>query len=221
MGLHLLEIYRSPNIGIFLKANDKVVLVPKGLAETKTKKVAEGLQVRASHTSVGGSRLLGPLISMNNNGVLVSRIVEDYELREIASATGLRVDRFESKFTAVGNLVVGNDRRTILSPILSHDDVRQVRDVLGTEVEVMSIHGFVQVGSMVVVTNRGAAVNPNLDEVETERLGRMLGVEAYPTSVNGGVPYVSSGLVANSMNAITGGLTTGPELVFMTRALKV
>jgi translation initiation factor 6 (eIF-6) len=48
MGLHLLEIYRSPNIGIFLKANDKVVLVPKGLAETKTKKVADGLQVRPS-----------------------------------------------------------------------------------------------------------------------------------------------------------------------------
>jgi translation initiation factor 6 len=158
---------------------------------------------------------------MNNNGVLVSRIAEDYELKEIASATGLKVERFESKFTAVGNLVVGNDRRTIMSPILGHEDVKQVRDVLGTEVQLMPIHGFVQVGSMVVVTNRGAAVNPNLDEPETERLGRLLDVEAYPTSVNGGVPYVSSGLVANSMNAITGDLTTGPELVFMTRALKI
>ena len=108
-----------------------------------------------------------------------------------------------------------------MSPILSHEDVRQVRDVLGTEVQVMPIHGFIQVGSMVVATNRGAAVNPNLDELETEKLGRVLDVEAYPTSVNGGVPYVSSGLVANSVNAITGGLTTGPEMVFMTRALKI
>jgi translation initiation factor 6 len=74
---------------------------------------------------------------------------------------------------------------------------------------------------MIVATNRGAAVNPNLNEEETERVGRALGVDAYPSSVNGGVPYVSSGLVANSMNAITGDLTTGPELIFMTRALKV
>ncbi len=221
MGLHLLEIYRSPNIGVFLKTNDKVVLVPKGLAETKTKKVTDGLQVEARHVSVAGSRLLGPLVSMNNNGVLVSRIIEDYELKEIASGTGLTVERFESKFTAVGNLVIGNDRGTIMSPILSPEDVRQVRDVLGTEVEMMPIQSFVQVGSMVVATNRGAAVNPNLNEEETERVGRALGVEAYPTSVNGGVPYVSSGLVANSMNAITGDLTTGPELIFMTRALRV
>src|SRR5215471_14906709 len=121
MGIHLLEIYRSPNIGIFLKANDTVALVPKGLAETKTKKVAEGLKVHAKHTSVAGSRLLGPLISMNNNGVLVSRIIEDYELKEIASGTQLNVERFASKFTAVGNLVVGNDRRTIMSPILTQE----------------------------------------------------------------------------------------------------
>jgi translation initiation factor 6 len=158
---------------------------------------------------------------MNNNGVLVSRIIEDYELKEIASGTGLNVERFESKFTAVGNLVVGNDRGTIMSPILSPEDIKQVRDVLGTEVEVMAIQRFVQVGSMIVATNRGAAVNPNLNEEETERVGRALGVDAYPSSVNGGVPYVSSGLVANSMNAITGDLTTGPELIFMTRALKV
>jgi translation initiation factor 6 len=221
MGLHLLEIYRSPNIGVFVKTNDKIVLVPKGLAETKTKKITDALKVEARHVSVGGSRLLGPLVSMNNNGVLVSRIIEDYELKEIASGTGLNVERFESKFTAVGNLVIGNDRGTIMSPILSPEDIKQVRDVLGTEVEVMAIQRFVQVGSMIVATNRGAAVNPNLNEEETERVGRALGVDAYPSSVNGGVPYVSSGLVANSMNAITGDLTTGPELIFMTRALKV
>jgi translation initiation factor 6 len=49
----------------------------------------------------------------------------------------------------------------------------------------------------------------------------VLGVEAYPTSVNRGVPYVASGLVANSRNAVAGSQTTGPELVFITRALGV
>jgi translation initiation factor 6 len=81
LGLHLVEIYRSPNIGIFLKTNDKFVFVPKGLALTKTSKLTDTLQVPAHYASIAGSRLLGPLMSMNNNGILVSRIVEDYEIR--------------------------------------------------------------------------------------------------------------------------------------------
>lgn len=221
MGLHLVEIYRSPNIGIFLKANDRFVFVPKGLALTKASKLTDGLQVPARFVSVAGSRLLGPLISMNNKGILVSRIIEDYEIREIAAGTELNVERFNSRFTAVGNLVVGNDRGAIASPILGPEAIRQVKDVMGTEVEVMSIKGFMQVGSLVVATNSGAAIYPAVTTAETERIGGALGVEAYPVSVNGGVPYISSGLVANSTNAMVGDLTTGPELVFMTRALKV
>ena len=109
MGLHLVDLYRSPNIGIFLKANDKVILVPKGIASSKAEKLATDMDVSACHTSVGGTRLLGPLIAMNNKGVVASRMIEDYEMEEISSKTGLKVTRLESRFTAVGNLVAAND----------------------------------------------------------------------------------------------------------------
>jgi len=221
MGLHLLDIYRSPNIGVFMKANDRFLLVPKGLAVTKSDKLARDLEVTAVPSSIGESRLLGPLISMNGNGVLVSRMAENEEVAEIKSATGLNVSRLQSKFTAIGNLVVGNDRCSLVSPILDAAAVSQVRDVLGTEVEKVAIGEFYQVGSLVVATGSGAAVYPGLNEHEVERLGSLLGVDAYPTSVNRGVPYVASGIVANSRNAVVGSQTTGPELVFITRALGV
>lgn len=221
MGLHLMDIYRSPNIGIFLKANETHLLVPKGLAQTKTDRLCEDLEVSAVPTSIGESRLLGPLVSMNSNGVVVSRLAEDFEVREIGSATGLNVARLESKLTAVGNLVVANDRGALASPLLDHRALAQVKDVLGTEVHTTPIGEYHQVGSFVVATNRGAAVYPGMDEREVGRIGSMLGVEAYPSSVNSGVPYVASGVVANSRNAIAGSQTTGPELVFITRALGV
>jgi len=221
MGLHLIDIYRSPNIGVFLKANDRFLLVPKGLAQTKSDKLCESLGVAAVPASIGESRLLGPLISMNGNGMLVSRLAEDYEISELKSATGLNIYRLESKLTAAGNLVVANDRCALVSPVLDAGSVSQVRDVLGTEVERTPIGEYHQVGSLVVVTNSGAAVYPGLDEKEVERLGSVLGVDAYPTSVNSGVPFVASGMVANSKNAIVGSQTTGPELVFITRALSV
>ncbi len=221
MGLHLIDIYRSPNVGVFLKANDRFILVPKGLAQTKIDKLSGSLGVSAVPTSIGESRLLGPLVSMNGNGVLVSRLAEANELAEIKSATSLNVSRLESKFTAVGNLVAANDRFAVVSPVLDARATYQVRDVLGTEVERMSIGEYIQVGSLLVATNNGVAVYPGLDDQEVSRIGGLFGVEAYPTSVNRGVPYVASGIVANSKNAVVGSQTTGPELVFITRALSV
>ncbi len=221
MGLHLADIYRSPNIGVFLKANDKFVLAPKGLAETKSEKFSTSLGVTVVPTSIAESRLLGPLAAMNNNGVVVSRLAESTEMSEIAAGTGLNVARLESKFTAAGNLIVANDRFAIASPLLDAHAVAQVRDVLGTEVEQMPIGEYAQVGSLVVATGRGVALYPALDELEADRLGGLFGVGAGLTSVNRGVPYVASGLVANSRNALVGSQTTGPELVFITRALSV
>jgi len=221
LGLHLIDIYRSPNIGVFMKGNEKFLLVPKGLAQTKTEKLCADLQVSPVPASIGESRLLGPLISMNSNGMLVSRLAEEVEIRELRAATGMNVYKLESRLTAVGNLVVANDRCALVSPVLDHVALSQVKDVLGTEVERTPIGEYHQVGSLVVATNSGAAVYPGLDEKEVNRLGSLLGVDAYPTSVNSGVPYVASGLIANSKNAIAGSQTTGPELVFITRALGV
>ena len=216
-----MDIYRSPNIGIFLRANDGFLLVPKGLAQTKSDRLCENLHVSAVPSSIGESRLLGALSFMNGNGVLVSRLAEDFEIKEIRDGTGLNVSRLDSKLTAVGNLVVANDKRAFVSPALDSRALSQVRDVLGTEVEQGPIGEYYQVGSLAVATNRGAAVYPGLDEADVARLGSALGVDAYPSSVNGGVPYVASGLVANSGNAVAGTQTTGPELVFITRALSV
>jgi translation initiation factor 6 len=221
MGLHLIDIYRSPNIGIFMKANESFLLVPKGLAQTKSDKLCESLGVSAVPTSIGESRLLGVLSSMNSNGLLVSRLAEEGEVNEIKAATGLNVSRLESKLTAVGNLVVANDRCALVSPALDSTAVSQVKDVMGTEVERLPVGEYYQTGSLIVATNKGAAVYPGLDEREVGRIGSLLGVDAYPTSVNSGVPYVASGLIANSKNAIVGSQTTGPELVFITRALSV
>jgi translation initiation factor 6 len=221
MGLHLVDLYRSPNIGIFLKANDKAILVPKGTAVSKAEKLATDLNVAACHTSVGGTRLLGPLIAMNNKGVLASRMIEDYEMEEISSATGLKVARLESRFTAVGNLVAANDYGAIVSPVLEPHAIKQIEAALGIETHTMSIADYIQVGAMIVATNSGAAVSPRAGEEEAEEIGKVLKVEASASSVNGGIPYPASGVVANSNNAIAGYVTTGPELIFLTRALRV
>src|SRR5580658_10246200 len=168
MGLYLVEIYRSPNVGIFLRTNDKFLLAPKGIASTKSQMLAENLKVTPCFVSVEGTRLLGPLVVMNNKGIIVSRMVEDYEVKEISTKTGLPVARFDSKYTAIGNLVAANDKGAMFSPILDSKAVSQVRDILDVEVQKLAIDDYVQVGALIVATNSGAAVYPKLTEQQVQ-----------------------------------------------------
>ena len=39
------DVYKSPNIGLFAKTNDTLIIVPFGYAETKTNKLIEFLKV--------------------------------------------------------------------------------------------------------------------------------------------------------------------------------
>lgn len=206
---------------MFTKCNDNFLLVPVGLASTKASKLSSFLGVQPIRTSISGLRLIGPLVAMNNKGIVVSRLMEDEEIREIKKGTGLPVERLPTKFTSAGNLIVANDNGAIASEILSSQAVRIIADVLDVEIEVMSIAAYHQVGSMAVASNSGVVVHPRASEAEVERIHGIVKADVEPSTVNNGVPYVASGIIANSKNAVVGSLTNGPELLILSRVLKV
>jgi translation initiation factor 6 len=221
LGIHRFDVYRSPNIGIFLKANDNFLFIPKGFADSKAEKLQSFLNVQCVRASIAQTRLLGPLSVINNNGIVVPRIAEDYEVQELKKATDMNVERVQLKMTALGNLIVANDRAGLASPIIPKESLRQIEDVLGVPVEHMSIDTYHQVGALVVSTNVGAVVHPKTSEREMDLIKESLKVDVEAATVNGGVPFVASGVIANSKSAVVGTLTTGPELIMLSRAFKI
>ena len=208
-------------MGLFTRTNDNILLLPFGFAETKTNKLKEYLDVeKIIHVSVAGTRLIGPMTVMNNNGILLPSTVSDEEI-QILKQTGLNVERLKSKFTAIGNLISANDKGAIVSNLFKGEVDQDIKDTLGVPIQTMSIGGFVQAGSMVVATNAGAIVHPKANDAEISRISEILQVEAEPATVNGGSPFLSSGIIANISSVIVGNLTTGPELIMISRALKV
>jgi translation initiation factor 6 len=215
------DIYKSPNIGLFARANDRVIILPFGFAETKTNKLKEYLEIEEEvSVSVAGTRLIGAMTVMNNNGILVPSIASNEEIQILKQATGLNVESLRSKFTAIGNLISTNDNGALVSPLFKGEVDRQLRDVLGVPVHSMTVSGFIQTGSMVVATNTGAAVHPKATEEEVRIISETLQVQVEPLTVNGGVPFLSSGIIANSKSVIVGSLTSGPELVMLSRAFR-
>ena len=213
------DLYRGPNIGVYSITNDHILLLPKGFTPSKASALAEHLGVdHFTYTSIANTRLLGTLLVMNNKGMILPKTAFADEYEHLKAETGLNIGVLDSKFTALGNLICANDKGAIASPWLSENDCRMVSDVLGVEIIQRRVADMYQTGSVMAANNKGAVTHPETDEEEMKSFANILGVHIEHSSINNGIPYVSSGMLANNNCIVVGSLTTGPEIMMMTRA---
>ncbi|MBA4452132.1 MAG: translation initiation factor IF-6 [Nitrosopumilaceae archaeon] len=218
MDIFKYDVYRGPNIGVYISVNDNFVFLPMGFAETKAEKLAEYLDVKPLYTSVANTRLLGALMVGNNNGILLPTTAYAEEYDFLKKETGLNVGVLDSKYTALGNVICANDKGAIVSPWLSKDDVQTIEQILGIEVVQKRVAGMNQVGAVMVANNSGAVIHPEADEEDMKMFANTLGVKIEHATINNGIPFVKSGVLANNHGVVVGTLTTGPEIMMLTRA---
>jgi translation initiation factor 6 len=204
-------IERNPFLGLFLRASDSVLLAPPNLPQ-KVREAAEAtLRVNTTRLLVHQSNLLGVYCCLNSNGVLLPEFAEDAEVR-LLKGLGLNVVRLDSRWGAVGNNVLANDRAALVNPDLPADQAQQVADALGVEVEQAPVSGLKTVGAVNVVTNKGLLAYNHTTEVELKRLESLFKVKGSVGSANMGVPFVGICAVANSRGALLGELSSGFEV---------
>jgi translation initiation factor 6 len=219
MAIILADVFGSPNIGVYCFCNEMVAIVPPGLTNHKMNQFAETLGVRVCTTTISGSTLVGALVTGNSNGVLVPHTIREYELERIREFS--KVVIVESKWTALGNVVLANDLGAVVHSDSPGDIVKAVNDELGVKAVFGNIARLSFVGALGIATNKGAIVSPNALEEEQSVIESALHVSVEPSSTNGGVPFVKSGILANSKGAVVGPLTRGAELMQISRTLGV
>jgi translation initiation factor 6 len=212
------DVYRGPNIGVYISVNDKTILLPMGFAKTKAEKLSKYLGVDYIYTSVANTRLIGSLCVMNNKGILLPKTAFQNEYDFLKKEMDIEVGVLDSKLTALGNVICANDKGAVVSPWFSKEDCQTISDVLGVETIQKKIAGFNQTGVVMVANNSGAAIHPEADEEDMKTFSNLLGVKVEQSSINNGIPYVSSGILANNNCIVVGSLTTGPEIMMLTRA---
>ncbi|BDQ31687.1 MULTISPECIES: translation initiation factor IF-6 [Nitrosopumilus] len=212
------DVYRGPNIGVYTKVNDSVILLPMGYAQSKAEKLAKYLGVEYRFMSIANTRLIGALCVMNNKGILIPKTAYQDEFDFLKNETDLEVGVLDSKLSALGNVICTNDKGAVVSPWLSPQDCKNISDVLGVEVIQKKIAGFNQTGAVMVANNSGAAIHPEADEEDMKTFSNLLGVKIEQCSINNGIPYVASGILVNNHSLVVGSLTTGPEIMMLTRA---
>ncbi len=221
-GIHLENFFGTPEVGLFALPTEEICIVPPQLKPRQKKLIAEALGVEIVATTLAGSFLISPLAAGNSNGLIVSVMALEEEVDAVRRVVpDLNVHILRSKYTAVGNLILANDKAALVSPLLRRREAEEIEDILGVEVVVDRIAGRPYVGSLAVITNQGGLIHTDASEEEEKRLSELFKVEIYPGTVNDGVPFVRSGIIANTKGAIIGSLTTGPELMNISRALGV
>ncbi|ALM75217.1 translation initiation factor IF-6 [Thermococcus barophilus] len=224
MHIERLDFENSPYLGVFGVATDRVLLVREGLQEKKLNVLREVLKVPIIETSIMKSRIVGIFAAGNSNAIVVPYYIWDTELERINAALreyglDIRIEPFLSKLTALGNLILANDKAALVSAKFTREEAKQLEDILGVEVERGIIAEFHAVGSVGVVTNKGGLVHPETTEEELEWLRDLFKVDIYLGTANQGVPFVGSCMLANSFGVVVGHLTTGPEIVKIEEAL--
>jgi len=195
-----------------------VLFVPNGFAKTKAENLAHYLQTEYLMTPVANTRLLGVLMVLNNHGILLPGTSSPEEIANLQKCTDLNVKKLDTKHNALGNLICANDKGGIISPLIDKEHLREIEDVLDIEVLQKKIAGYNQVGAVMTATNQGGVIHPEADEKDISVFSNILGINIEPATVNGGIPYLSSGMLANSNAVVVGTLTSGPEIMMLTRA---
>lgn len=221
-GIYVEEFFGTVEVGLFATATDTVCIVPPQIKPRHQKLIEKALGTDVIKTTIAGSFLIGPLVAGNSNGLVVSCMVLNEELERIKnSLKDLNILVLDSKYTATGNLILVNDRASLVSSYFNKREVRLIQDTLGVETIQGTIANRPYVGSIAVVTNNGGIIHVQASREEEKNLSEIFKVEFIPGTVNDGVPFVRSGILANSRGAIVGARTTGPELMTLSRALKI
>ena len=117
----------------------------------------------------------------------------------------------------LGILMAVNNHGILLPYSSTKAEIDNLKKSTDLNVEIL-VAGFNQVGAVVVASSTGGIIHPETDETDIKTISKVLGVELEPATINGGIPYLSSGILVNNNAMVVGSLTSGPEIMMLTRA---
>jgi translation initiation factor 6 len=221
LGILRADVYGSPNIGVYCHSNETTAILPPGMTKRKAESFRQCLGVRSCVTNIGGCALLGVLVASNSNGIVLPHIIQDHELNAIREGLEVRVTVAQERWTALGNLVLANDNGAVIHPGASESLAKTVAETLDVDIVTATIGGLPYVGSLAVATNKGVLAYHAMTDRERVIIENALKVPVEPGTINAGVSFIRAGLLANTKGAVVGPLTSGPELMAITRTLGI
>ncbi|NYZ74598.1 translation initiation factor IF-6 [Candidatus Micrarchaeota archaeon] len=210
--------FGNPWIGMFIKTNDSVTMLPIDSVNKLDAAVAASLKTEIVKVGMADSNLLGIYTAMNSNGVVLPNIARKEEMA-LLKKSGLNVHISEARDNALGNNIAVNDKGGIINPHIPRAEAKVMEDVLGVELVPMKIGEYSTVGSACIATNTGFLAHYGCSEHDLKELRGALKVDGNKGTVNTGTGFVSYGAVVNRNGYVVGEKTTAFEIGRLEEAL--
>jgi translation initiation factor 6 len=204
------KFYGDPNVGLYGFATDDYCLLGLEPDKKVLSKLEATLNLKIISTTIAGTEFIGLFATGNKSGIVLPKIVEDYEIKKLKSLD-LNLEVIESKETALGNLILCNDKGCLISPSLRRFK-KKIVDALGCEVETGTVAGFSIVGSASMTNNNGCLCHIEAKEEEMKKIEELLKVKVDVGTVGYGSPFIRSGIIVNSKGIVFSELSTGSEV---------
>ncbi len=207
------------NVGAFGVATDRYVFVSPNMSEDSLDTIERVFNLPLVQSTVATLDAVGLVSVANSSGILIPYTANDDELAALKAYSDIRVDWIDDRMTALGNIILANDKGAICHPDFGEKARKKISDVLDVEVLPGTVARLPTVGSNTAVTNRGAVVHPMATSDEIDQISQLLKVHVEVGTVNRGSPYTSLGVMANLDSMIAGSETTGVELAHISQVL--
>jgi len=199
------------NIGVYAAAGENLAIVAGDAEPDFVRDLETALGVKTILTTVAGSFVVGSLTAMNSNGIALSGLAEEDEIKRISEVFD-NVYTVPGRYNAAGNNILVNDRGALINPLYSDNAAKALEDIFGVECIRSSIAGCDTVGSVCVVTNKGCVCHIDATDKELELLEDIFKVRPVKTTVNHGVDFLASGIIANTKGALVSDQTMPLEM---------
>ncbi|MBR84718.1 MAG: translation initiation factor IF-6 [Euryarchaeota archaeon] len=204
------DILGHTQVGVYLSVVDDVLFYPRSLDDASIEMLTQSFEMEMQPFLVGGSSLLGSLLSGNSKGIAVADIATEEDLDELTSFCDVVV--LESGVNAAGNLIECNAYGAVVSPVVPSEGVEMISEVLGVDAMHSKVAGHDTVGSMLVANGNGVLAHPDITREEAEAIESVMKVPVMVGTVTFGSPFVGAGCAASDTHALVGSGSTGPEL---------
>ena len=198
------------NVGLYGFATDEYCLLGQDPQKLKVK-MQTTLKTKVKVSTVAGTQFVGLFAVGNKNGLLLPNIVEDEEIETIKKFFDMNIAILDSRETALGNLILCNDKGCIISEKLRKFRM-EISSILGCETEVGSIAGTDIVGSVAVANNKGCLCHIDATTEEMKQVEDILRVRTDVGTSGFGSPFIKGGIIVNSEGVVFSDTSTGPEI---------
>jgi len=208
----------NPNIGLFGYATNKYCLLSKEVQRKVVKEIEKTLNVKVQRISIAGTVLIGVFCAGNSKCLLIPALVFDDEIKKL-DKTRINYEIIETRFTALGNNILVNDKGCLVNPKFEDTAIKQIEKALGVKVKRATIADLNTLGSLAILNKKGCLAHYEIKKKESQQIRKVLKVKVFSSSINRGSPYVKSGLMLNDLDYVVGDQSTGVEIGEVENAL--